>query len=172
MENYPVSRQTRNEVWQGFLDVVRLVRYYETLSDKHRHKHSILQIAIFVFASGEVMALLIELSPVVRSIWGGLIALLVVWGFVADYAKKAAVLHIISNECCALEIEWRELWAEINNLKTNIDDAKIMKKNKLLEKRMLAATERAGQADIRVNKKLNEKCAATAYKVMEQKYAL
>ncbi len=31
-----VAEQTRNAIWQELLDVARLVRYYEALSDQHR----------------------------------------------------------------------------------------------------------------------------------------
>ena len=105
----------------------------------------------------------------VQLIAGGLVALLVVWDFIADYAKKAAVLHAISLECSALEIEWRELWADVNE--RDLDDSEARRKNQRLARRALEVTGRAGHADIRENRKLNEKCEKVAYRVVEDRYA-
>ena len=46
-----VSEQTRNEVWQGFLDAARLGRYYATLSNRHRRNHQRLRFALLVAAA-------------------------------------------------------------------------------------------------------------------------
>ena len=103
------TEQTRNAVWQELLDVARLVRYYEVLSDRHRRNHSIVRFLLLAAAASGIAALLDVLPASVQLIAGGLVALLVVWDFIADYAKKATVLHALSLECSALEIEWREL---------------------------------------------------------------
>ena len=95
------SDQTRNTVWQNILDVARLVRYYETLADRHRFRHWMIRFLMLAAAAGGVAALLELLPSIAQLVAGGLIALLVVWDSISDYAKKAAVLHAISLECSA-----------------------------------------------------------------------
>ena len=83
-----VTEQTRNAVWQELLDVARLVRYYEALSDRHRRNHIIVRFLLLVAAASGIAALLDQLPAIAQLIAGGLIAVLVVWDFVSDYAKK------------------------------------------------------------------------------------
>ena len=166
-----VTEQTRNAVWQELLDVARLVRYYEALSDRHRRNHIIVRFLLLVAAASGIAALLDQLPAIAQLIAGGLIAVLVVWDFVSDYAKKAAVLHVISLECSALEVEWRELWADINDNESNTTDAEARGKNRKLALRISEVTGWAGHADIREDRKLNEKCEETAYRVVADWYA-
>ena len=88
----------------------------------------------------------------------------------ADYAKKAAVLHATSLECSALESDWRDLWHEVND--PEADDPEVRGRMKALNRRALEATGRAGTADIREDERLNQKCAESAYKVVEDRYAV
>ena len=161
--------QTRNDVWQDVLDVARLVRYYEALSDRYRRNHLIVRFLLLAAAASGIAVLLGLLPEIVQLLAGGLIALLVAWDFVADYAKKAAVLHAISLECSALEIQWRELWADVNEL--DFDDAEARHQNRRLERGIMEVTGRAGHADIREDRKLNEKCEDVAHKVIAERYA-
>lgn len=164
-----VSEQTRNDVWQELLDVTRLVRYYGALSDRHRRNHTAVRFLLLAAAAGGIAALLDLLPQIVQLVAGGLIALLVAWDFVSDYAKKAAVLHTIDIECGLLEIEWRELWNEANDPEAS--DAEVREKNRRLAERISYVTARAGDADIPENRKLNEECAKAAYRVVADQYA-
>ena len=149
--------------------MARLVRYYESLSDRYRRSHSIVRFLLLAAAAGGIAALLDVLPAIAQLVAGALVALLVVWDFVADYARKAAVLHAVSLECSALEIEWRELWAAVNEC--DLDDAEARREKQRLERRELEATGRAGHANIREDQELNEKCEKIAYRVMEDRYA-
>lgn len=169
-ENIMVSEQMRQAVWQDLLDVARLVRYYEALSNRYRLRHSLIQFLLLASALSGIAALLNLLPEVVQLVASGLIAFLVAWDFVAGYARKAAVLHTINYECHALEIEWSELWASINS--ADVSDTEAREKNKQLEKKFLSVTGWAGQANIRVDQKLNAKCEEVAYKVMAAQYAV
>ena len=163
------SNETRNEVWQELLDAARLVRYYEALSDRHRFKHSIVRFLLLASAVGGIGALLDLLPDNAQLIAGALVALLVVWDFMADYTKKAAILHTVSKECSDLEIKWRALWRDVN--REDADDVEIRNQIEQLARRALAVTGRAGDADIREDQKLNEKCAESAYEVTADRYA-
>lgn len=162
-----VAEQTRNAIWQELLDVARLVRYYEALSDQHRRNHLIVRFLLLAAAAGGIAALLDLLPAMAQLVAGGLVALLVAWDFVSDYAKKAAILHAISIECSAMEIEWQNLWLELEN----ISDAEARRENTRLSRRIADVTGWAGQADIRENRKLNEECEKAAYRVMAERYA-
>ena len=165
-----VTDQTRNAVWQELLDAVRLVRYYEALSDRYRRNHWAVRFVLLVAASSEIVALLALLPENMRQsvqlAAAGFIALTVAWDFVSDYARKAAVLHAISMECSAVEIELKSLWGEIES----ISDDEAQRRNTQLMRRISDATGWAGQADIREDSELNRKCATTAYNVMEDQY--
>lgn len=164
-----VSEQTRNDVWQELLDVARLVRYYEALADRHRRIHMIVRFLLLAAAVSGIAALLDLLPAAAQLVAGGLLALLVVWDFVSNYAKKAAVLHAISLDCSLLDVEWRELWADVNN--GHVSDAEARDKNYRLARRISEVTGWAGQADIGEDPRLNEECAKVAYKVMADRYA-
>ena len=165
------TNQTRNAVWQELLDAARLVRYYEALSDRYRRNHWAVRLVLLLAASSEIVALLALLPENMRQsvqlVAGGFIALTVIWDFVSDYARKAAVLHAIGMECSAVEIELKSLWSEIGS----ISDNEAQRRNTQLMRRISDATGWAGQADIREDSKLNRKCATAAYKIMEDQYA-
>ena len=163
-----VSDQTRNTIWQGLLDMARLVRYYESLADRHRRKHFWIRVVLLAAAASGIAALLDLFPEVVQIVAGGLVALCVVWDFVSDYAKKAAILHAISIECSALEVEWQDLWGDLEN----IDDTEARQRNTRLSRRLNEVTGWAGHTDIQEDPKLNEKCEAAAYRVMQDQYGV
>ena len=170
-EKTMVTNETRNAIWQELLDVARLVRYYEAMSDRYRRNHSIIRIILFLAASGEVIILLKLFPENVQSyavsLIAGLIAIIVAVDFVCDYAKKAAVLQTISMECSRVEVEWKALWDEISIL----DDNDALQRNSQLARRISEITGWAGQASINEDIKLNQECTTAAYKVMKDKYA-
>ena len=167
-----VSEQTRNEVWQGFLDAARLGRYYAALSDRHRRNHQRIRFALLVAAAGGISAflnLLPEDFQWVTEIASALVAVLVIWDLVSDDAKKAAILHTISVECGDLENQWRDLWSAVDQEDSN--DVEIRSRIRKLVDRTLRVTGRAGDSDIREDPRLNRKSAEIAYKVMIDRYA-
>ena len=163
-----ITDHTRNDVWQGLLDIARLVRYYEALSDRHRRHHFAIRLLLLIAATGGVAALLELLPDGIQILSGALVAVLVALDFVTDYAKKAAVLHAISIECSALEIEWEDLWGNLENL----GDAEARENHAGLSRRLVHVTGAAGHADIREDRKLNEHCEAAAYQVIQDQYGV
>lgn len=167
-----VSDQTRNEVWQGFLDAARLGRYYSTLSDRHRRIHQLRRVALLVAAAGGVSAFLNLLPGDFRwiaEIAGALIAVVAIWDLVSDDAKKAAILHTIGVECGDLENQWHDLWSAVDQ--EDADEIEIRNRIRELADRELRVTARAGDSDIREDRRLNKKSAEIAYKVMTDRYA-
>ena len=164
-----VSNQVRNEVWQNLLDIARLDRYYAALSDRYKRNHTIVRICLLAAATSGIAAFLDALPPIAQLISGGGIAVIIVWDMVSDYGRKAAILHAISLQCGDLENEWAELWIRVNE--ATITNEETILRNRQLIQRITAVTGGAGYADIREDQKLNERCAADTYEVMEARYA-
>ena len=164
-----VSETTRNEVWQELLDAARLLRYYETLSDRHRRKHRIIQVLLMAAATSGIATVLDLMPGFTQQIAGAAVAILVVWDFNGDYARKAAVLHAISIECNRLESRWHKLWLEID--RPDLDDADALHQCEILGQRLLDITSQAGPAGVEIDAELNRTCAEDAYKVMQERYA-
>ncbi len=169
-----VTEQTRHDVWNEMLDIARLVRYYEALADKHLRNYYLIRV-VLVFSALVGSATLFDLlkffprQEMITITMGLALALFTAWDIVANYARKAAVLHEVGRECSLLEIEWRYLWGDANTHQS--DDFLVREKNRQLAKRLTEVTMRAGEADIRENRKLNEKCELAAYQIMREKYA-
>ena len=164
-----VSETTRNEVWQELLDAARLLRYYETLSDRHRRKHRIIQVLLMAAATSGIATVLDLMPGFTQQIAGAAVAILVVWDFNGDYAKKAAVLHAIYIECSRLESRWHKLWLEID--RPDLDDADALHQCEILGQRLLDITSEAGPAGVEIDAELNRTCAEDAYEVMRERYA-
>lgn len=47
-----VTEQTRQDIWQAYLDLARLTRYYDALADRHRRNHKVIQFLLLASASG------------------------------------------------------------------------------------------------------------------------
>lgn len=164
-----VSERTKNEVWRKLLDAARLARYYEALADRHRRNRTLTRLFLLAAAASGVAALLDVLPDPVRLVAGGLIAFVVAWDFVADYAKKAAVLHAISLECSALEEEWRVLWFDAND--DGADDSEVLRRNQELSRKIMAIAGWAKHVDVREDRKLNEECEEAAYGITAERHA-
>ena len=164
-----VAEQIRNDVWGDLLNAARLVRYYESLADRHRRWHQRIRFVLFLAAASGVAALLDVLPEPLELVAGASIAVIVALDFMLDYGKKSAVLHAISIECSILENEWAELWTSVNI--DGIDDAKAISEGRRLSRRLLEVTARAGLVDVRDDPKLNERSMRDANEVIENRYA-
>ena len=169
-----VSDLTRNMVWHEFLDVTRLVRYYEKLSDRYRRKHRIVRSLLLASAASGIANLLELLPPItqepVQLIANGLIALLVVWDFLADYGKKAEVLQTVSVQCTDLVSQWDQLWSELHD--DNAGDSDIRIKNRQLGEKLTNITSWTGLVGVPLDEKLNVACQEEANRVMIPRYDL
>ena len=116
------------------------------------------------------MASAIDALPeVVRIASGALIALLVAWDFLADYANKAAILGVIRGECSEVGDELAELWGQIQSNSVNDGDIRSALAN--LKRRVTRVTARAGAANISTNEPLNIRCEEDAFKALSDRYA-
>ncbi len=163
-----VSDQTRNEIWQELLDSDRLVRYYTAVANYYRRMHAL---TLLLLASGAVssFAAVVDLLPSsFQLIASALVSLVAVWVFVADYAKKAAVAHMISFQCGRLDIKWRNLWADVEH----VEDGAARERLFALANEMNEVTSRSGDAGLVDNRRLNEKSETDAFKTVSERYAI
>ena len=105
-----VTENTRNVVWQDFLKISRLVRYYDALF-KHFQLYRYIIRFILIFPLFSAVTLITDTAPhwINLSI-GILVALAVLIDFIFDFSTKAAITHTISLECSRLQNEWSKLW--------------------------------------------------------------
>lgn len=163
------SESIRNLIWQELLDVARLVRYYEALTDKYVLRDRVLKTVLLLSASASIAALLEALPNWVQLIAGLGIAVCIVTDFVMNFARKAAVLHAISTECSFLQNQIELLWAQVQD--ASGDEEEIKRDYIQLDQRLNTITSWARHANIREDKGLNESCAQAAYTVIGNKYA-
>ena len=154
----------RNEVWQNYLNASRLARYYSALADRYKSIYilskAILNIPLLTHA-----ILLFGLPP---EIVGLVIVLRNIANFIFNFAKKAKVLNLVSQECSSLENEYRDLWLAVEN--DELSDREVRERINQIEKKMIDVTNGSSNLKIKVDHKLNEKCTIETYKVMTDRY--
>lgn len=167
-----VSDTTRNLVWQDMLDAARLVRYYEKMSSRYSHYDRIIRSALFLSATG-IMATVLDVLPQFVKAWGdgvlsGVIVVVLMLDFLADFRGKTELLSVVSTECSELVREWDRLWNDLASWEANDND--IRARNGELDRRITMATART-EGRVPVNEKLNLKCANQTYRMMIGRYA-
>ena len=160
-------------VWQALLDAERFGRYYGSRSQAHRRTHRVLR-SILLFAAVGGVASFLDILPLetelVSSVASIVIIGLVIWDFMADDGKKAAVLHAISIECGEYCLRLSSLWGSLNHPE-GADETAIRMELRAIEDGMLRVTARAGYADIREHDRDNERAAAEACQVVVARFA-
>ena len=159
----------RNAVWQEMLDTARLVRYYERMTGRQHRQHLGVRLVLLASASAGVAAVTDALPEAIQVASGAVVAILVAWDFLADYANKAAVLGSTRRECSEVEVELAALWGEIQA--DSIDDDAARRTLAELPRRVTRATDHAGSAHIPTDDRPNATCEEAAYKAMEGRYA-
>ena len=163
-----VSDQTRNEIWQELLDSDRLVRYYTAVANHYRRWHAITLLLLAFGAAGSFAAVLDVLPSSLQLLANALIGLAAAWLFIADYAKKAAIAHTIGFQCGRLDIQWRNLWLQVEHMEEEAAREQLI----ALANEMNEVTSRAGDAGIVDNHRLNEKSETVAFKTVSERYAV
>ena len=165
-----ISSSTRNDVWQQLLDAQRLVQYYQVMAGRHEKRHTAIRFVLLLAGTGSIVGpLLDDVPPFLQAIFGVAVAAAVAWEFVASYARKAAVMHAICMECCAIENELRDLWTDIQL--ENMKESDIRRTNRKLAARLREVSGWAGQIGVAVDDDLNKEITKAAYDVTEQRYA-
>ena len=163
----------RTAVWQALLDAERFGRYYGSRAQTHRRNHRILRSILLFAAVGGVarfLGILPDETEFVSNVAGIIIIALVIWDFMADDGKKAAVLHAISIECGEYYLQLSSLWVSLNHPE-GADETDIRTQLRAIEDGMLRVTARAGYADVQEHDRDNERAATEAYQVVAARFA-
>ena len=168
-----VSTSTRNLIWQLLLDAARLSRYYEELLSKFLLRKKVIDFSLLISATVSVITAL-GILPTWVPMWvyplsSAAIAILVVYGFVADYTKKVSVLHSITVGCSDLHNQTEFLWADMQE--AHIEEDEAIAECKRIGNRLDEVINWSVLVEIRKDEELNEACANTAYSIIADKYA-
>ena len=164
-----VTGATRNAVWQEMLDAGRLVRYYDRMARQQQQRHRAIRIVLFASATAGMASAIDALPEAVRIASGALVALLVAWDFLADYANRAAILGVIRGECGEVEDELHDLWGEVQS--GSVDDGDTRRALSILKRRVTRVTARAGAANVSTDERLNVRCEQDAFRALSDRYA-
>ena len=93
------------------------------MSDRYITWKQALDFSLLISAIISVVTILGILPLWSQALSGGVIAILVVYGFVSNYSKKAAVLHAISMECTYLYTQLELLWVGVQEKTMTEQDA-------------------------------------------------
>lgn len=149
-------------------DATRLHLYYEKMADRYQRKYDIVSGALIISAVVQTFSFQIDLFPYIPSLLGAVSTILVSLVFFAGYGTKAAILKLILEECSDVALHFQTIWSEIYTFK--IDDNEVLERKEILDRRLLSATHRSKQANLRVDPALNAACIRVANKTMEDKH--
>ena len=172
-----VTDQTRNAIWQDLWDAERYSRYYSSLSDAYRRRHKITRFATLASVLVEATISVSFVSIGVEGIWavmflalivglGIVIAVLVAWDAVSNYAEDAAALSWVSMDCSSLNTQWADLWLDIESYA--IDEREARSRQRELLRRFNAI---ASRIDVDLDEEINEASAEDAVRVLKEQYA-
>ena len=160
-----VSSGTRNDVWQGLLDVVRYHRYYSALASKYRRNHFVVRFFLAISAILTAAPLVLSVPVNVSSIGGVAVIAVVVGDLLLDYGKKVAALSFIVTKLEELEIRHRRLWSNANGNVVSDEEARNQ-----LDEILDTAVNLVRGSDLAFDARLNERCQKDTYKMEPQRY--
>ena len=172
-----VTDQTRNAIWQDLWDAERYFRYYGALSDLYSRRHKITRFATLASILVEATVSVSYVSIGVEGIWatifltsivalGIVIAFLVAWDAVSNYAEDAAALSWVSVDCASLNMQWADLWLDVESYAIDEQQARSRRRELLQKSNTITA-----RIDVSLDEKANEASAEDAEKVLRDKYA-
>ena len=176
-----VTDQTRNAIWQDLWDAERYSRYYSSLSDVYSRRHRLTRFATLASVLVEATISISFVSIGVEGVWatiflaaivvlGIVIGILAGWVVLANYGEYAAALSWVSVDCAALNLEWTDLWLDIESYVIDDEEAR-SRRRELLHKSNTIKTRIKVNLNQKLNEKLSKVSAEEAMKVLNEKYA-
>lgn len=156
-----------SQVWLGLLDAERLLRYYAALAARLQRWHMALTALVAAGSTSAVGALLLDAPNWVPEVLAAGVAAAALWASYYGHASKAAVAEAARDGCADLALSWRDLWTRIAGL----DDNEAAEETAELRRREEMATARV-PAHLAAHRRLNERCAKEAYRVLGDEYAV
>lgn len=162
------TAQTRNAVWLNMLDAARVTRYAEVMEARYRRVHLFVRFALLFSASAGAAAVLEVLPQRWALVSSALIASIIIWDLLTDYATKIAALKIAKRLCHVLEDDWRELWRTVDS--DQASDEMLLARNAALLKQLHQATAPMDE-HVSVVDRANSHAAEYVYAVMKHEHA-
>ena len=140
------------QVWYGLLDAERNCRYFHRLADRLETWKNVLTFFVIVSSSGAATTLLAQGPEILSAILFVATVIASLALYIWDFSGKAAAARIFSDQYSGTALEWKRMWYQDKGLSRADIEA--------LQDREL----RIGLSEtIKVDDKLNEKCAKEAY---------
>lgn len=163
--------ETVSVIWQHLLDVARLNRYYAKLARRAAQRNVAIRFGL-AFSGVGALAGFMELLPgslpdALPAVFAVLIPAVILVDFLAGFARKAAVLEVISTDMNAIEVEYRSLWERLYS--GSVPEGQVMSESDLLIRRMISATSRDVFGE---DEGVNQRSQQEAYQAEELRYAV
>ena len=171
-QNKGMSPATRNTIWQGLLDLDRLVRYYSLLSTRYHRRQQGIRTVILLATMAGVAGLATPVPFWVAPVSVTAVALAVLFESFDRTGERATVSDILVYRYRKAMSDWTALW--------DATDAGLLSEPEVLQRKhelMTRIQETMGDLDERLrlgafgDSRLNEKAAEDAYAVLERQYA-
>lgn len=171
MTEFPISDETRTEVWQCLWDAARSVRYYQIMHERYLRLNQVSLGLLAALGTSAVATLWGLFPPLAQALAGVAIAVTSVWVIFAEYAAKSAAALAVAKECDGLSVELRDLFFETDNPKGDLTEPEVRQALASLTHRLNAATQASGFAKIGTNDKVNRQSADEAADDLVNSYA-
>ena len=160
-----ITEQTKEIVWQTYLDIARYVRYYPALATRWRRLSWATRGFLGLAATGAVASLLGGLPIEVGFAASAAIAVLAVLDLVVDVGKRSALLDTIVTDISQIETDCQLLWENVQGDRLSEEDA--LRKHGDLIQRIDRVTSRL---IIAIDRRLNQRCTEEAYITAQARY--
>ena len=168
-----VSKEIQKDIWQGLLDSACSTLYHAVLAKRYRRWDRALKYLTLASATGYFSAWLDIIPSFLQSpiqlVANGCIALFVLWGLIAEHARKEALLYTVSVQCKKIEDKWGALWVDVKR-GALYRDADVASHRDKLKQAGKDWTQLPGYAGISDNPHLNEDCEAEALRAIKKRY--
>ena len=141
-------------------------RYYRKMAARLQRRHNWLTLFVALAATSALGSLLGGAPDWVAKTLAVVVATAAIWNYVYGHAAKAAMMEATGNRCAVLALDWRKLWARLEDL----DGEEARREIESLQLREQEATQHV-PAHLAQRDQLNVKCAKEAYAALGDEYA-
>ncbi len=161
-----VSNSVYCDVWDGLLEVARIIRYYSLRTKQYQMQRCLVRSGVAFAGVGATATALDFVPNDVMSFIGIFIVALIIADLLIDPTKTVTQLKIVNFQLSKLEEQYRYLW---ERARTDLitDEEALREKQRIL----LEMNEISSFVDIQINDKINEIAQKEAFQTEENRYA-
>ncbi len=164
-----ISDSVYHSVWDGLLEVARINRYFSILERKYRLHSNLIRGTLAASGAGAFASafnILPFYSEITTAIFGGVIALLVIYDLVAEPTQQHIKLKVVNRRLSDLEIEYRSFWDKVRT--GALSDAEAIETK---EQMMLRFSNAVDFCDLKIDDKASLIAQTEAFEVEQTRYA-